>query len=345
MRWVTSRLAARRAAGGSGEEGFAMVFIAVILVMLVGMVAFAIDVSALYEERRELQSGADASVLAIAEACVREEPCNAAVASATAHDYADFNTKDGSAGVAEVDLDTSAGKVAVTTETEQPDGTTVFAPFFARVIGFDGTTVRARAEAIYGYAGKAEVLPLIISECEWDREKDKKHDPPYDPLKEVTFYFHDGQAAEECNAQPGHDQDANSILAGGFGWLDSNGDCVATVENGNIVIEDPGASPSTGCSPSVLYDTIFDNNPILLPWFLDAWGLGANGQYEVKDFMAFYVTGYNFGGQYKVKSSATGDYPCKGDDRCISGYITTKLDPDADIGGGNRGVLVVRLTK
>ena len=49
------------------------VIVAISLTALIGMAAFAIDVGALYGERRQLQSGADAGALAVAEDCALGE--------------------------------------------------------------------------------------------------------------------------------------------------------------------------------------------------------------------------------------------------------------------------------
>ena len=51
------------------ERGVSLIFVAILLPVLFGFAVFAVDAAALYEERRELQNGADAAVLAIAEDC------------------------------------------------------------------------------------------------------------------------------------------------------------------------------------------------------------------------------------------------------------------------------------
>ncbi|MDH3730674.1 MAG: Tad domain-containing protein [Acidimicrobiia bacterium] len=151
------------------DKGIAMVFVALLLVMLFGMVAFAVDTGALYQERRELQNGADAAVLAIAEDCGRGTvSCDTSTATDTAEAYADDNAGDDRARIFELILDTSAQTIEVATETETTDGGTIFRPFFAQVIGFTGTTVGARAKAAWGSAAGGE-LPITVSECEWQR--------------------------------------------------------------------------------------------------------------------------------------------------------------------------------
>jgi Flp pilus assembly protein TadG len=317
------------------DRGASVITFAITAAVLLGMVGLAVDAGALYQERRELANGADAAALAIAEDCgLDTRPCTSDVANATAHTYADRNARDGAAGVSSVQLDAGARSITVVTSTENPDGTTVFEPFFASAIGFHGTTVKASATAIWGYPSRLyHVLPLIISECEF---------PGADalPTPERILYFHDGNNAEPCNAQAGHDTDGDGVLAGGFGWLTTNGSCESDLTIGLWTPADPGSSPSNGCGPEDLLEVL--DTAIPLPYFRDLDFVGANGRYEIAGFGMFHITGYNFGGQYKAPDAATA--PCGGDERCISGYFTTGSVPDGETGGSNHGVVIVKLT-
>ena len=62
MRWLT---------GGAGtdrsERGAVLPMVAVLTVAMVGMAALVIDVGALLDERRQLQNGADAAALGVAQ--------------------------------------------------------------------------------------------------------------------------------------------------------------------------------------------------------------------------------------------------------------------------------------
>ena len=49
------------------EKGIVVVFIAAAVVVLVGMAALVIDVGAIRDEKRQLQNGADAAALAVAQ--------------------------------------------------------------------------------------------------------------------------------------------------------------------------------------------------------------------------------------------------------------------------------------
>lgn len=322
------------------DDAAAAVFVAITMIVLIGFTAFAVDAGALYAERRELQSGADAAALAIAEACGRGEPCTQAAAEAVAGSYADANASDGFAGVDTVDLDTTNGLVRVTTNTELTDGGTVFAPFFAQVLGFNGATVRARAAAAWGFPGGLATLPLIISDCEWEKSQHLIQEGPPFTGDKVLFTFHDGSATEDCNAQAGQDWDGDDRLPGGFGWLQTNGTCSAHARVGIWIPTSTGASPSNGCTASAFKDLVL-NKTVNLPFFDDIRGTGANGEYHVSGFVAIHVTGYNFGGQYKEPK---GGVPCSGSVRCLEGYLTIDTEYDGELGGPDRGVVIIKLT-
>ena len=325
------------------EDGLSFALAAVTMVALIGMVAFAVDVGAIYAERRELQNGATAAALAIAEDCARGLPCDSGTANVTADTYADANARDGAAGIYALSLDTVNKTVSVTTNTEDVGGATVLAPFFAQVVGYAGDTVGATAEAEWGFAGAAYgIPPLLISECEWINAT-----PPQLALGDpVVITFHDGNATDDCAAQAGQDWDGDTRLPGGFGWALANGSAPCTMDIPRLMdwvaFEDPGASPSTGCDASTLRNLLFNPDGIVLPYFTDVRGLGAGGEYYVQALGGFMVTGYNFGGQYKEPSAATA--PCSGDERCIAGYVTDVNVPLSEIGGEDRGAISWGLT-
>lgn len=317
-----------------GEEGAVVVFVAVIIAVLLGFVGMTIDVGAMYVERRQLQNGADAAALAIAEACARGEiTCNAATAYPTAQQYADANSADGAATVEEVSIDLFEGTVTVHTSTLTSGGSTVLPSLFARVLGFEGATVHAVAVAEWGIPqALRNFLPLVISACEWQRVTTI-------PSEEMVLYFHQGNNQNPCKAQAGLDADGDGFLPGGFGWLDTPGKvCETYLIAETWTSADPGSSPTSGCSPSYL--AAITAKPIPLPVFDDISGQGSGGHYHLYGFSFFQITGYNFGGQFKLNP------PCSGDDRCLSGYFTTGVIFDGEAGGGvDMGLTVVRLIR
>jgi len=326
MRWVNE------------ERGAAAVLTAVSMTAIIAMAAFAVDAGALYSERRELQNGADAAALAIAEDCADESlPCFDATALATGDAYADANASDSAALIHDIALDPTARTVTVTVRSEDEAGETVLAPYFAQIIGFNGTEVQAAATAEWGYPLSLKTFPLIISDCEWnDPSNPLQEGPPFGGSPAV-FYIHDGGSEATCPHGP-----SGWDLPGGFGWLSADdGPCQAFVKKGLWVPTDPGASPSNGCTAKLIKDAIF-HKVVMLPYYEDLTGTGNSIEYKVAGLGAFYVTGYYFGGQFKEPSG--GPYPCSGDERCISGYHTYETIYDGELGGEDRGVTLVKLT-
>jgi hypothetical protein len=313
------------------ERGAAGVLIAITIAVLLGMAGLVIDVGAMYQERRVLSNGADAAALAIAEDCaLGHGSCDDFTGGVTAKSFADSNADDGVAAVDLVSIDHSAQTVTVTLSTLDPEGDTKLDPYFAEVVGFHGATIRATAIAQWGYPSEGYALPLVISECEFP-------DTSVLPTAEKTIYFHDGNNAEPCNAQAGLDADGDGFLAGGFGWMTSDGGCDTYLTIGQWFSDDPGSSPSNGCVPSDIFDLIGEEIP--LPIFDDLVGVGSTGQYHIHSLALFQVTGFNFGGEYKYPNTP----PCSGDERCISGRFTTGAIYEGEFGGPDSGFYLVKL--
>ena len=316
----------RRLNDDSGAVG---VFVAIIIAVLLGLVGLTIDVGAMYRERRELQNGADAAALAIAEECaLGTSLCNTAAAGSTAQSFASGNASDGAAAVEVLHINHGQRTVTVQTGTLNTDGTTRLDPFFAEVVGFDGSTIHATAVAQWGNPASLFGLPLTISMCEFPGTAQLPSPPQ-------VLYFHDGNNAEPCNAQAGHDADGDGFLAGGFGWLGGDGDCEVFLVSDTWHTADPGSSPTVGCDPGPVADLVGQDVP--LPIFDDLVGVGTGGEYHIAGFAMFHITGFNFGGQFKVNP------PCQGDERCMSGHFTTGVVYDGEPGGPDTGIRIVKL--
>ncbi len=293
----------------------------------------------MYEERRELQNGADASALAIAEDCLLAPVgCTYGNAAYTADVYADANAEDGAALVDEMALDPIGQSVTVELRTEDTSGGTVLAPLFGRVLGFEGASVAAQASAVWGAAGEMRTLPLVISECEWeDGQPDVLQEgPPFD-YEQRLFVFHEGNRGITCTPQSNSGFD----LPGGFGWLRSDGgDCRANFKaEAWIPGTDPGSSPPESCTPAGLESYLIDG-PAYLPYYDELSGTGDGGSYRISALGAFWITGYNFGGQFKYPAD---DPPCKGSTRCLAGYFMKATTSDGNPGGPDRGASIVKL--
>ena len=106
MRWLILRL--RRE-----DRGAYSVMTAMLLVVMLGAVALAVDVGAMYAERTELQNGADAAALAVAQKCAVSETHCTTTAVTVADQYADRNAKDGLSDAQVVKLDTGANEIEI----------------------------------------------------------------------------------------------------------------------------------------------------------------------------------------------------------------------------------------
>lgn len=334
-------------------DGAVAIILAISLVVVFGMGALVVDIGALYFERRELQNGADAAALAVAQDCASGDDvadCDAGPFGdryETADEFANVNAADNASDVADdatgVEIDYAAARVTVTATTLN-DGDGVVRTALAPVLGFTDRGVAAESIAIWGPVayGSIGTLPLTFSQCEYDKflaAGAGSADEPWtvanngDPS---IIYVHGN--AEPCNASTsGYD------IPGGFGWLETptNSECGANIENEWVGV-DPGASPSTGCDPVTVFENVFEK-VVLIPVFDNDNGLtGANAEYHMYTYAAFYVTGYYFGSHYKQPAD---NPPCSGSDRCIAGWFTTSaavggtVDPTAP----NLGVNTVQL--
>lgn len=318
------------------DRGATIVLSAAAMVGVLALAGLVIDLGAVYVERRQLVTSADAAALAVAEDCaVDPSLCTLASAKATAASYAKANVADGVTDIRSVDLDPVGRTVTVSVATRNQDGTDKVPTYFSRIVGWEGATVGARATARWGFPEALEsTLPLIISECEFPSGASL-------PTAERVIYFHDGNSTEPCNATAGMDADGDGKLAGGFGWLVPDGACEIDLEIAGWESDDPGSSPTTGCTPDILLQLV--GKPVPLPFFDDLYGVGTNGHYHVAGFGYFHVTGFNFGGLFKAPSASAA--PCSGDERCISGFFTTGVIYKGRPGGPDHGLRIVELVE
>ena len=136
------------------ERGAVGVMVALLMVPLIGFAAIAIDVAAMYAERQQLQTGADAGALAVAQDCARVR-------------VADRPAPQGVRGrqptkATPTDRDAARARQG---DVRNPG---VKQNRFAPVLGVAPSTISASATAAWGspISGTA-VLPLAFSWCEW----------------------------------------------------------------------------------------------------------------------------------------------------------------------------------
>jgi hypothetical protein len=267
------------------------------------------------------------------------------------------------------------------TRTDSGGGDTIMPKFFSdTLLSNTDVSVAACARAAWGTpASYTATVPITISLCEWDwflASGGGYYDPPIGPNPgygganqppwpgagtEVVVPLHKPNSDEtdlDACADNGKD------MPGGFGWLDTAGDCSTEVVNGEWVNTDTGNDVPSDCKTqldgllgTVVALPIFDcmtvtndtpsgePDPAECQAILDNGG-GAKTWYHIDGWAAFYVSGWRFSGESQA-SLATGAVPCSGSDRCLSGWFTTTVLEDnggtITPPGEGYGAVVVRL--
>ena len=298
------------------ERGAVAVIVAILIVPLLVCTALVVDMGSAYARNREAQNAADAAALAVAQDCAGGACGNY---SSTATTFATANVPSGPVSTA-ASVNTSTGKVTVNTTSTVPFS-------FGPVVGIDSTDVHATATATWGSpsAGTA-LLPLAFSWCAFAAQTGGGV-PTGTTQSTIMLPKTDGTACTSISGNP---------VPGGFAWLDSD-TCSTQTTAGGTALSDPGRSPTgTGCTAD--YIAKLQNKTVILPIYDKFGGTGSSAWYRIYSYVAFRLTGYNFGGQYKWNA------PCTGNDSCIRGYFTQILAPsDAFTYGAGTPDLGVRL--
>ncbi|MHA7277401.1 pilus assembly protein TadG-related protein [Arthrobacter sp. Hz1] len=269
-----------------GEDGAVAVMTALFMVLVLGMTAIVIDIGMLYAERAQLQNGADAAALAIAQDCAEGSNCNNAAAAVTAMTLASANAND---GFADASPRIVGNTVTVQAKTLTADGEPAVQHWFAPILGIDETVVGAKASASWGSPTAGQTaFPLAFSVCQ------VKDDIDGDLQRLVS---HGPDANRGCNYGP-----SGQVAPGGFGWLeqDSNA-CGASIDvAAGPAPGRPGNSAPADCD-DVLRSWATDISSgkevtVLLPIFVKVTGSGNNTGYHLTSFAAFQVVGWKFSG-------------------------------------------------
>lgn len=341
----------------NGEDGAVAVVVALLLVAFMGMAALTIDVGGAYQERRELQNGADAGALAIAEGCARDTiDCVVSVVEGIADDYADANAEDGAATVESLELDAANSEVSVTLLTEEAaTGDNRLYHRFGPVIGIDSSEVRATATARWdAHPAGLRIFPLAFCIGAFNDVTDDG--TSYGPPEYHVFYKVPGGDTYDCELA---EDTGNDTYPGGFGWLDIHDEfydlddeCHVTVSTGEWYPASPGNSPSNEPEWSDCLEYIekkvdetddeVEEDPLLVPIFDNHTGSGGGGEFRIVGFGAFRPTGFRFfgGGSYP------GADPCTDPQaRCVRGWFLEflALEDVAGSAGGDFGVTTFSL--
>jgi Putative Flp pilus-assembly TadE/G-like len=312
--------------------------------VLTGLGALVIDVGQIYQERAELQNGADAAALGVAKSCALGT-CTPGVAS----QLADGNASNLTGGTQGVPLvcgsgalgscpggagsitdcpppGTGANFVDVYTATQTASGSSLLPPAFATTLlgGSAGTTVRACAQAEWGAPTAATTSAITISACEWNQATD--------------------QGTEYATAPPaaGVDQvlTLNTGNCASFGWADDIKNTCAVPISGPSFPGSPGNSTEPACL-AVLQNAWQNQIPILVPVY-SAFD-GATDTYALQGFADFVVTGYNLASVQEPDRLDPAN-TCTVTN-CLTGYFVQGVIPTTgSLSGTYLGVSVIDLT-
>ena len=363
---------------GRDERGAIGVLIGVLIGggVLFGMGALAIDVGQLYQNRAELQNGADAAALAVADSCALGT-CATYLASQNATGNASQLTGNNAA----VDLVCGSGTgmsacpgggtgarydcpanppggtnyVDVHTSTRTAGDSTLLPPVFARTLtgnsGYAGTNVKACAQAEWGAPTSANTIAFTISACTWyvytNNGTSFAEPPPYPPHSvpapsfDHILFEHGSQGSKTTGCPPY--QPSGQDAPGNFGWTNDSGNCSTFINSGSYG-GNTGASVSGDCQTALQNDWA-NKALVYLPVYSAISGTGSGVTYTLLGFAAFVITGYHITGSFKAPDWLNSANNCKGNDFCIDGYFTHGLIPSTGgLGGNDLGASIVKLT-
>jgi Flp pilus assembly protein TadG len=351
--------------------------------VLLGMGAIVIDLGRLYQNRAELQNGADAAAVGVAKNCALSiSTCTLSNATSTAVSYADLNASQltghsagvygicvsvvGSSGFTVGACPSPPGTTTMTDCPSNPAGTNyvdvktytqvgsshVLPPALAQ----NGSTVYACAQAEWGQALQSNSLALTLSTCAWQALTGGGS--PFGTL--IPVYLK-GKLKTTCLSS---NPSAGSDMPGGFDWLQptSPGTCTTYIDlTTDTTFNNTGANVTEPCKQA-LYTDIQSSATVFLPIFdCDSTVVGcpgykttgANAIYHISGLAGFVPTGYSDlsgpPGQDNLPKAYGNNSLCNPpgtNDPCIEGYFKPGIDPVSDLigGGTNFGAITVKLS-
>lgn len=330
---------------GDKERGATGVLVAVMMLVLIGAGAMAVDAGQIYAERAQLQNAADAGAMAAAQRCHAAGGCTDAEATAWAAALTGGNSNDGATAIDSVDLSVPDQVTVATSTRNGPNG--FLTKMFASALNAPPVTVGARATAAIEPVGGATAFPLAISDCQYDLSG------AVDTGDIQLIKYKPGSGT--CTSTSGH------VIPGGFGWLDhTGGPCLAATDADDTVPTDTGANYPGACDATVAawINTIEAGGTVeaTFPVYDDAGGTGHGGWFHIRGYATFRLLGWAFSGGgspqvFRATMPWVGDAAneCTGSCRGIIGQFVRFESIDSASGSGGTGPdlgsVVIRLIK
>src|SRR4029453_2362167 len=266
------------------------VIVALLIVALLGFTAVAVDVGMLYSEKAQLQNGADAAALTIAQKCAKNpaDTVNCVASSALAATVNSGNAVDGKSNIKSVTLDKTNRTVKVTSGAlEQGHTPNEVSLFFAKAFGISSSEVNASSTVQWGSPTAGPIIfPLAFSVCQ------------------VTGMI--GGSAQLIMNHTANSTNppclgpAGQTVPGGFAWISQNpGSCGGSVDltvnkSGSDTGNDGPSNCNTILSQWAADITAGKSVTVLLPVYDQATGTGSGASYHLVAFAAFSVKGWKF---------------------------------------------------
>ena len=214
------------------ERGAAGVLVAVMMLVLIGAGALAVDTGQIYAERAQLQNAADAGAIAAAQQCNRAGGCTVAQAKLWAEELTGANSNDGATTVDSVDLSVPRQVKVVTSTRSGANG--FLTKMFASALNAPPVTVRAAATASMDPPSGGSAIPSGDLES------------LLQPLRGESYRR---RPKDRLQARRNLHWSVRDTDPGRVGLAGSELACVATTQTGdNDMGSDPGNNPPSGCS-------------------------------------------------------------------------------------------------
>lgn len=293
------------------ESGVASIFVVLIMVLLLGAVGFAVDISRAVAVDRSAQNSADAVALAMAKDCVVRGGLGSAY---------DQYIRTGPAiglGQSQSLTDGSCGSGFVTATAFE---TMNFS--FGQVFGLTDTDRSRPATARWGQLASGVIFPFTFSNCAFpDAFTAGNGSTPGTPLMLYSFGVRESCVLDSDTS--GQSANSKGFIAGG---------CQLTSVGGTLTDANGNSFEGTDCDGSDLDSYVGTN--VLLPVWDSAVKVPGGSVYTITTLVGFHVLGWSaqgnrWGGDMSNRCTSSsgfkGDPATVGDDTkpCLYGYVTS----------------------
>lgn len=363
----------RRLGKSGSDDGAVIVLVAILLAagVITGLLAIVADLGRVYAERRVVQNGADAAVLALAQHCALKDADCQGTASATsaAKSLADANSPDALTAITEVcgtsplsqclthtskwnDCQPVAPAVTryarVRAETEAPGGAHVLQPIFADMLT-PGASLAASAcaQAAWGPAGSVLAsFPILLPIC-----------PGVPGGPAVVISRFDSSSPEREWTDCVVDGVPFPHVTAGFAWTRYSGQDILCDTPVNVaigdVLENYTSDPSA-CGPGfrtrdALRALVDSGASEVVPVVGGHAAKGGLGEYEftVVSFKSMTLLGFKVQGVDTYGAIPPGDWDANGcgggNTSCLYATFSDDVVPGGVGGGPNLGVQTIEL--